>query len=62
MQLDKAVSRVVRQRGGVSAVCEQTGLHRSYVYRLVNGERTDPSDETLAVLGIERRVDYKVVA
>ena len=36
-------------------------MNRSYVYRLVNGERTDPSDETLAVLGIERRVDYKVV-
>ena len=62
MQLDKAVSRVVRQCGGVTDTCDQTGLHPAYLYRLMNGERTNPSDDTLAVLGIERRTDYRVVS
>ena len=26
----------------------------------IDGELTNPSDDTLSVLGIERRVDYKV--
>jgi len=61
MRLDKAVQRQIKRMGGPAWAAAETGISKRYLQRLAAGSRTNPSDETLEVLGIERQTDYKVV-
>lgn len=57
--LEKAVKVVVKKHGGVRATEAATGLHSSYISRLMNGKQAHPSDETLLKLGLRAVPRYE---
>jgi len=50
--LEAAVAAVVKDHGGIRATERATGLDKSFISRLMRGEKTAPSDETLLKLGL----------
>lgn len=61
MTLPQAIRRLIAKHGTLRAVSRETGLDVGYLSRLEHGEKDAPSDETLAKLGLERRVTYHVL-
>jgi hypothetical protein len=59
MTLEEAVGKVVAQHGGIRATERVTGLDKSFLSRLMRGEKTHPSDETLAKLGLRAVPRYE---
>ncbi len=57
--LSRLVGKATKDAGGLRPLARQTGLCPGYLCRLKNGEKINPSDETLALLGIERVVTYR---
>lgn len=50
MTLETAVAKVVEKHGGIRATERATGIDKSFLSRLMRGEKTHPSEETLAKL------------
>lgn len=59
--LEEAVRKVVAQHGGVRAAERATGVDKSFISRLMRGERVSPSAETLAALGLRAVPLYEVL-
>lgn len=57
--LEEAVLAVVKEYGGVRATERATGLDKSFISRLMRGEKTHPSDETLAKLKLRAVPRYE---
>lgn len=59
LKLNEAVSAVVKLHGGVRATETAIGLDKSFISRLMNGKKVNPSAETLAKLGLEAVPRYR---
>ena len=59
-ELSGAVSVAVRRHGGVRATERATGVDAGYISRMMRGQKNNPSDETLAALGIGTTKRYMV--
>lgn len=62
LTLKEVVSDAVKKHGGVRAAERATGLDKSFISRLMRGEKTAPSAETLAKLGLEAVPRYRKAA
>jgi transcriptional regulator with XRE-family HTH domain len=61
MTLEEAVAKVVEKHGGIRATERAIGIDKSFLSRLMRGEKTNPSDETLAKLGLRAVPRYERV-
>jgi len=59
--LDEAVSAVVARHGGVRAAERATGVDKSFISRLMRGQKVAPSAETLEALGLRAVPLYEVL-
>jgi len=59
--LDAAVRAVVAKHGGVRAAERATGVDKSFISRLMRGEKVNPSAETLSALGLRAVPLYEVI-
>nr|WP_314583525.1 hypothetical protein [uncultured Pseudomonas sp.] len=48
-----------RRHGSLRAAARATGIETSYLFRLKNSEKLNPSDDVLAALGLERVTYYR---
>lgn len=55
------INRLVRKYGSLRDVANKIGMDHSYLWRLSNGEKTNPSTVALKRLGLERQSSYRVV-
>lgn len=58
--LEEAVQAVVTRCGGIRAAERATGVDKSFISRLMRGERVAPSNETLEALGLRAVPLYEV--
>ena len=58
--LAQCVLQAAVNHKSLRALARDTGLDVSYLSRLASGEKTNPTDETLEKLGIERVVTYRM--
>lgn len=61
MTLEQAVSAAIKKHGGVRATERATGIDKSFLSRLMRGQKTHPSDETLAKLGLRAVPRYEAI-
>lgn len=61
MELDKRIRELIAKHGTLRAVARHTGIDVGYLSRLERREKTEPSDEMLARLGLRRVVTYRRV-
>lgn len=59
LTLEEAVSKVVTEHGGIRATERAIGIDKSFLSRLMRGEKTNPSDETLEKLGLRAVPRYE---
>lgn len=59
VDLQRRVSDLCQQAGGVRAAAKALGIDFGYLSRLANGTKTNPSDEVLRKLGLRRVVTYE---
>lgn len=59
--LEQAVASVVKKHGGVRAAERATGVDKSFISRLMRGEKVNPSAETLEALGLRSVPLYEVL-
>jgi transcriptional regulator with XRE-family HTH domain len=59
LTLEEAVTKVVAEHGGIRATERAVGLDKSFLSRLMRGEKTNPSEETLAKLGLRAVPRYE---
>lgn len=59
--LADCIDTLIDQHGTLRAVARATRLDVGYLSRLHRGEKDQPSDETLAALGLRRHVMYEPV-
>lgn len=57
--LEEAVRSIVKEYGGVRAAEAATGVDKSFISRLMNGKKVNPSVETLDALGLEAVPRYR---
>jgi len=57
--LEAAVLAVVKKHGGVRAAAEATGVDKSFISRLMNGKKVNPSEATLTRLGLRAVPRYE---
>jgi transcriptional regulator with XRE-family HTH domain len=58
VSLQSRIESLIKQHDGVRAAGAATGIDPPYLWRLLRGEKTNPSDETLAKLGLRKKVSY----
>ena len=58
VDLQSHVMRAAVARGGLRQLSRNLGIDVGYLSRLASGEKTEPGDEILAKLGLEKRVTY----
>jgi transcriptional regulator with XRE-family HTH domain len=59
MTLEEAVTQAVKKHGGVRATERAIGVDKSFLSRLMRGEKTAPSTETLEKLGLRAVPRYE---
>jgi transcriptional regulator with XRE-family HTH domain len=61
MDLQQAIRRIVTQHGGVRKAARALEVDPGYLSELLNGNKDNPSDDTLDKLGLicERTYDWK---
>jgi hypothetical protein len=57
-KIQQAADRLIKRYGSLRKAQAATGINYAYLQRLAKGEKTAPSDEVLAKLGLEQRVRY----
>jgi hypothetical protein len=57
-KLQETAKRLVRKHGSLKKAEAATGINYQYLHRLGTGEKTNPSDEVLARMELERRIIY----
>lgn len=60
MTLTKCIQWLILKHGSLRAVARNTGVDVAYLSRMMSGEKFQPSDETLAKLGISRNIEYRL--
>jgi transposase-like protein len=50
--LSDHVNGLVRDHGSIRSAAKAVGIHHSYLFRMLTGEKTHPSDLTLNKLGL----------
>lgn len=60
MTLTKCIQWLILKHGTLRGVARVTGVDVGYLSRLMSGEKTEPSEETLKALGIRRIVEYRL--
>jgi len=58
-EVQRAAERLVKFYGGIRPAARATGLDHGYLYHLLRGNKSNPSDDVLSKLGIERRVTFR---
>jgi hypothetical protein len=53
------IAKQAKRAGGIRALSRKTGLGAGYLSRLSRGEKSNPTDECLSRLGIQRITTYK---
>lgn len=56
--LPEHINRIVAAFGSLRRMAEALDIDVGYLSRLRSGEKTDPSDEVLGVLGLRKTVTY----
>lgn len=56
----KRIEVLERRHKGLRPLARDRGLDASYLFRLKNSERMNPSDEVLSALGLERVTYYRL--
>lgn len=59
--LEHAVKLLCRKHGGLRAAARAVGLSPSYLLRLRDGVKANPSADALRKLGIEKKVRYVLI-
>lgn len=59
MTLEEAVAGVVEKHGGIRATERALGIDKSFLSRLLRGQKTNPSEETLTKLGLRAVPRYE---
>lgn len=59
--LVRRISQLEYQHGSLREAARAVGLSVSYLTRLANGQRPNPSDEALRKLGLQRVVSYEAL-
>ena len=57
-KIQAAAERLKVKHGSWRKAGSATGINYAYLHRLAKGEKTDPSDDVLAILGLERRETF----
>lgn len=57
-KIQQAVEMLRKKHGSYRKADAATGINYAYLQRLATEERTEPSDEVLTILGLERRITY----
>ena len=57
--LEYAVRAIVARHGGVRAAERATGVDKSFISRLMRGEKVNPSAKTLGALGLRAEPLYE---
>lgn len=57
-KIQEAVERLIRKHGSYRKAEAATGINYAYLQRLATADRTEPSDDVLQILGLEKRVTY----
>lgn len=57
-KIQEAVERLVKKHGSYRKAEAAIGINYAYLQRLATEARTEPSDEVLTILGLERRITY----
>lgn len=60
MTLMKCLQWLNLKHGSLRALSRHTGVDVGYLNRLMDGQKIEPSDETLKALGIRRIVEYRL--
>lgn len=58
--LKERIDQLVDQHGSLRAASRNTGVDVAYLSRLLSGEKTNPSIQTLDRLGLVRVTEYKL--
>lgn len=58
-RVQKAIEALIKRHGGLRAAARATKLDHGYLCRLRNGKKTNPSPSVLAILGLEREINYR---
>lgn len=56
--LQDAVKAKIQEIGGLRSLARHLKISPSYVSKMATGKRVDPTDETLAKLGLVRKTVY----
>lgn len=59
--LEQAVMKVVQKHGGIRAAERATGVDKSFISRLMRGQKVAPSADTLEALGLRAVPRYQVL-
>lgn len=62
IHIDLAIRQLVELHGSLRAVGRATGIDATYLSRLAHGEKANPSDDTLARIGLRRVTYYTTIA
>lgn len=57
-KIQEAAERLRKKYGSYRKAEAAVGINYAYLQRLAKGDKTAPSDEVLAILGLERRESY----
>ena len=58
MEIRTRIQQLQREHGGLRAAARATGRSPSYMIRLRDGEKLEPSARLLRKLGLEKKVTY----
>ena len=58
MEISKRIEQLQKQHGGLRAAARAVGMSASYMIRLRDGEKFEPSARLLRKLGLRKEVAY----
>lgn len=58
-RVQQAAEKLIEKHGGLRKAARATKLDHGYLSRLRSGEKTEPSENVLVILGLEKQVTYK---
>lgn len=60
--IQNRIRELIKQYGGVNSAAINNGIDPAYFVRLRDGVKKNPSDETLAKLGLEKVITYRLLS
>lgn len=62
MRLQTRVQQLIREHGTLRAASRAIGVDVGYLSRLEHGDKSNPSDDFLTKLGLQKVVTYRRIA